>query len=65
MSDVEQAVRSALHNLDNIEANVTIIRRRLTRTGSTVPPEAADAHILVGLTADLIKNLTVIEGARS
>jgi hypothetical protein len=65
MNDREQATQSALHDLENIKANVTIVKRRLTRTGSSVPPEAANAHILVHLIADLIRNLTVIEETRS
>ncbi len=58
------AVRRALHCLENIEADVAILRRRLTKTGSTVHIEGADVRGIAGQVNQLTEYVTILETLR-
>jgi hypothetical protein len=60
----QAATRRALHCLDGIESDVTILRRRLTQTGSTVSVDGADSGGLALRVRDLTEYLTVLETLR-
>lgn len=63
MNDSEELRRSALHTIQSMSADLTILTRRLSRIGSTVQPQAADADHLVKLSAELRETLAAIEAA--
>lgn len=54
------ARRRALRNLDNIEAEIAIIRRRVTQTGSTVQPDGDDTQVMASNVRDLTVNLAAL-----